>query len=254
MKITDKARLWLLILAIVVVGGLIAVSIYWILSKLSWRLFLVVVMGYFVVFLIVTWANVKWKRKCIDFVYKIVSVPMTMITFLVGIMQPFMVVMGTYILVVAFSFGIPALLFIGLRYFEWLVLKPETIRFLVLAIGSIICAHCYSFSKWIIHHSSLRDWGNHKYESYRAALALYLIKPSNVIFILYFLYFIFLAISGYLHTESGGYLVSEEFDASLLQAFLVFVAFTNMRTKAKDTEIEAKELLDKMMGLFVHDE
>lgn len=37
-------------------------------------------------------------------------------------------------------------------------------------------------------------------------------------------------------------------------AFLVFIAFTNMRTKAKEAELDSKELLKQTLGLFVHDE
>lgn len=50
-----------------------------------------------------------------------------------------------------------------------------------------------------------------------------------------------------------GFLLSESVDAAIIKAFLVFIAYTNMRVKGKDTEIEAKELLQRICGLFVHD-
>ena len=54
-------------------------------------------------------------------------------------------------------------------------------------------------------------------------------------------------------TQLGGFLLSESVDATILKAFLVFIAYTNMREKGKENEIEAKELLQKISGLFVHD-
>jgi hypothetical protein len=65
---------------------------------------------------------------------------------------------------------------------------------------------------------------------------------------------VFLSVTGYLQIQSGGYLVSQGFDAAVLKAFIVFIAFTNMRTKAKDAELDSKELLKQTLGLFVHDE
>ena len=35
-------------------------------------------------------------------------------------------------------------------------------------------------------------------------------------------------------------------------AFLVFIAFTNMRSKAGDAEIDAEKVLKGIAGLFVH--
>ena len=53
--------------------------------------------------------------------------------------------------------------------------------------------------------------------------------------------------------QNEGYLISESFDMAILKAFLVFIAYTNMKVKAKETEIDAKELLEHISGLFEHD-
>lgn len=79
-----------------------------------------------------------------------------------------------------------------------------------------------------------------------------LIHPSNIVFLLYLLYFLYLAVSGFLQIQYGGSLISEEFDTAILKAFLVFIAFTNMRSKAGDAEIDAEKVLKGIAGLFVH--
>ena len=108
-------------------------------------------------------------------------------------------------------------------------------------------------SKFIIRHTPIRDWGNHTYESYREKLAFYLIHPSNIMFMLYLVYFVFLAISGYRQIQYGEYLISESFDGALLKAFLVYIAFTNMRAKASVAELDVKGLLQRTLLLFEHD-
>ena len=62
-----------------------------------------------------------------------------------------------------------------------------------------------------------------------------------------------LGVPGYRLIQYDGYLLSESIDAAIIKAFLVFIAYTNMRVKGKDTEIEAKELLQRICGLSVHD-
>ena len=84
-------------------------------------------------------------------------------------------------------------------------------------------------------------------------MAFYLVHPSNMVFLIYLIYFVFLSVSGYLLIQNGAYMISESFDVAILKAFLVYIAYTNMRTKAKNTEIEAKELLGRISSLFVHD-
>ena len=151
-----------------------------------------------------------------------------------------------------FSFCVPAVILVGLSSVGWWTLKPETIAFIVLALGSVLCS-TYSVTKWIIRHSPLKNWGNHIYEGHREQLALYLAHPSNMVFILYLIYFVLLAISGYTLIQNGTYLISESYDMAILKAFLVFIAYTNMKVKAKETEVDAMELLQRISGLFEHD-
>ena len=74
-----------------------------------------------------------------------------------------------------------------------------------------------------------------------------------MMFLLYLLYFVFLGISGYLQIEKDCYLITQGIDTAVLKAFLVFIAFTNMRVKAKDAELDVRELYQRTLKLFVHD-
>ncbi len=251
-KLSDKARLWLVILTIVIIGGMSFVFSCWLVVKLKWWTLLLIV-GYLVVYFFIEWLSNRVGGKLFKVFDQVISFPIVAIYGLVGIVQPFITIVGTYFFMVMFAFGVPALFLTFLSNLGWWEIKPETIVFIVLALGSIVCAHSYRATKWMVHQTPLRDWGNHRYESFREELALYLIHPSNVVFLLYLTYFIMLALSGYIQIENGSYLISESFDAAILKAFLVFIAFTNMRNKAKVAEIDVNQLLRKTMGLFVHD-
>ncbi len=182
-----------------------------------------------------------------------VSAPIILCFFLMAITQPFITIIGSYFFVFLFAFGFPAFVLIGITHFCGLEMLPETIAFFVMAGGAIICTNFYSLTQGMIKRTPLRNMGKHRYESYREKLAFYVIHPSNVIFLLYLFYFIFLLLTGFMQIQYNEALLPGAFDAAVLKAFLVFIAFTNMRTKAEDTELDSKVLLKQTMGLFVFD-
>ncbi len=251
LSLSVKARLWLLLLGIVAIGGLAFVCIYWLAFKLKWW-GLLVLAGYVAVYVITDRLTKAIPGKGMKVVKNIVSIPAAFAYLVVSLAHPFITIAGTYFFIVLFVFCVPAVILVGLSSVGWWTLKPETIAFIVLSLGSVLCS-TYSVTKWIIRHSPLKNWGNHIYEGHREQLALYLAHPSNIVFILYLIYFVLLAFSGYMLIQNGTYLISESYDMAILKAFLVFIAYTNMKVKAKETEVDAMELLQRISGLFEHD-
>lgn len=251
LKLPVKTQLWLYILAIIIIGGLAFAGVYWLVMKLGWWL-LLTIGGYVVVYEIMGWLVKQLPGRFTEVCRSIISLPISFVYLLVALAHPFITIAGTYLFIALFAFGVPALIMIGMTNIGWIVFKPETVAFIVIALGSVLSS-TYSVTKWIIRHSPLKNWGNHDYESHREQLAFYLARPSNMVFILYLLYFVLLAVYGYMFIQNGEYLISESFDMAVLKAFLVYIAYTNMRVKAKETEVEAKVLLERISGLFVHD-
>lgn len=250
-EVPDKIKLWALILAIVVVGGLVFAGGYWAVMRLKgWVLLPVGV--YVVVYGIIKCLARLWPGKTMTKVERIVPGPILLVYVIVGLMQPFIDIVGTYLFVALYAFGVPSIVLKGVSNMGWLELRPETIVFIVLALGSVLCSTC-AVTKRIIRFSPLKNWGNHEYEFNREQLAFYLVHPSNMVFLVYLIYFVFLAVSGFRLIQCAGYLISEAFDLAILKAFLVYIAYTNMRVKAKEAEIDAKELLQSISKLFVHD-
>ena len=252
LKLSEKICLGLLLTTILVVGFLILVGFYWIMKNYIWQSLLIFV-GYLFLYSLIGWIYLKWPVKILNAIRFSMSIPLEILNFLFRAISPFFTIVGTYLFVALFTFGVPAIILTGISRLGWIVLRPETITFIVFTIGSILCSNSYRCTKWIIHQTPLKDWGNHRYEAYREKLAIYLIHPSNVIYLLYLIYFIFLGVSGFLQIENGSYLISKDFDAAILKAFLVFMAFANMRTKSREAKADIKELLQQTLKLFVHD-
>lgn len=250
-NISDNAKLWVLLFVIFAIGCLAFAGVFWIVMYLKWWALLAIVC-YLAIYALTEWMAKVIPGKVMGGMKTIVSVPVTFAYLVVSLAHPFITIAGTYLFIGMFAFGVPAIILVGVSNMGWLSLRPETIAFIVLAFGSVLCSN-YAATKWFIRHSPLKNWGNHTYEGHREQLAFYLAHPSNLIFMLYLIYFVLLAISGYMLIQNGQYLISESFDLAILKAFLVFIAYTNMRVKAKDTEIDAKELLVRISGLFEHD-
>ncbi len=251
-KLSDKSFLGVLLIVILVIGGLSFAGFVWLLENFKWW-YLLVIVGYICVYSFTEWIYSELPCNLLNVIRYVASFPLAVTYLLFEIGMPFVTIIGTYLFVVLFAFGVPALLLIGLGKTDMIVLRLETIVFIVFSLGSIICSNYHSMTKWIIRHSPLQDWGNHRYESYRQELADYLIHPSNIVYALYLVYFLFLAISGFVQIQDGGYLISGGGDAAVIKAFLVFIAFTNMRSKQKDAQMDVKELLQKTLLLFEHD-
>ena len=249
--LSEKAKLWLLIVFILFCGGFSFTVFYLIIITVKWWA-LVVIGGYILLYSATEWLVKMLKSTKAELVRRIVSLPKETAYLFVGSMQPFIAIVGTYFIVGLFTFGIPAIVLTMLNNTGVYTLKPETVAFVVVALGSVLCS-TYPVTKYIIQHSILRDRGNHDYEKYREQMALYMVHPSNIVFAVYFVYLLFLDITGFLLIQDDGYLVSSGFDTAILKAFLVYIAYTNMLIKAKAAEIDAQELLQKTVKLFVHD-
>ncbi len=250
-NLSDKTKLWFLIFLIILVGGLIFAGTFWAVIKLKWWTF-ILLGGYFFLYETTKWIAKIRPKNFVNTIKRVVSLPLIIICIFVSLVQPFITIVGTFFFIFLFTFLVPAIIMTIFLKTGCLQLKSETIVFVVFALGSILTSN-YSVTKNIIRHTPLKNWGNHTYESHRENLAFYLAHPSNMTFLMYFIYFVYLTISGYQFIQNEGYIISNEFDMSILKAFLVYIAFTNMRTKAKETEIKEKELLQRIAGLFEHD-
>lgn len=247
--LSDEAKMWLLIGAILLVGGIIFGLFTWMFLKLQWWAGVVLV-GFALWLVFAGWLSKHSNTGAMKAISAIISAPVALVVIALDFLKPFITIIGTYFFVFLFSFGVLYFVLNGISsVFDWGLL-PETICFLALSVGSIICSSFYTLTKWVIKISPNRNRERHKYGSYREQLAVYLIQPNNIVFLLYVAYFAFLVVTGYLQIQNDSYLFSQSYDTAVLKAFLVFIAYTNMRTKWRDADMDAKQILGQTLKLF----
>ena len=166
-------------------------------------------------------------------------------------------VFPTLLLLVGFMFIILvpfAFINLALKALSTVVaINPQTILFISLSAGAIISAY---YSKplfgWL---SRVLTANGHRYEKYFQEMVEYVYQPSNIQFMVYFLYFIYLAISTIHQLQTGGIpLFGNGWDLAVLESFLVFIAFSNMKKKRVGTAFSFSELFRMMWGMWTtHD-
>ena len=50
--------------------------------------------------------------------------------------------------------------------------------------------------------------------------------------------------------QYNGYFINKEIDGAILKAFLLFIAYTNMIVKSREVNVQAKDLLIRIVSLI----
>lgn len=133
-------------------------------------------------------------------------------------------------------------------------IKPQTVLFVSLSAGGIISAH-YStpLFGWT---SKLLTRNGHSYELHFKELLEYVYNPSNIQFVVFLLYVLYLIVSTIFRFQTDGQPMGEnEIDLVVLQSFLVFVAYSNMRTRREKTDFKFTKLFKIIYAMWTtHDD
>lgn len=250
LKISDDLRLKLLLFSIFVFGFAVCALLLWLIYILKfWSVALVLgTIGLSYLYEII---KNKLKEDVSRKIERALLFPTNALVFLTRLSYPFITISLAYIFIFLFSFGVLTIALKSTELIGLFTLKMDTIVFLVISLGSILCCNG-SYTDTVLRLSPIRNWGNHKYEKYREELARYVVQPANVVFFLYLVYFAFLSVSGFMLIEYDRYLISEGIDYAILKAFLVYIAYTNVRAKWSAVDIDEKTLLEKTIKMFTY--
>lgn len=166
-------------------------------------------------------------------------------------------VFPTILLLVGFVFIILvpfALINLTLKALSTVIyINLQTILFISLSAGAIISAY---YSKplfgWL---SRILTVNGHRYEKYFQEMVEYVYQPSNIQFVIYLLYFIYLIVSTVHQLQTEGMpLFGNGWDLAVLESFLVFIAFSNMKKRRVGASFSFSELFRMMWGMWTtHD-
>ena len=253
-NISERTKIIAIILSILAVGGLIFYTFFFLLDHMQNYWWIVGLALYFILIEAARCLSARFKKGFIRKVELIILFPLIAMKILLDIAKPALYVFMSFFYLVVVVFIIPFALLKGLNLLLSWNLNYSSMLFVAFAFGSIICVHQSKIVQYIICRLPPMNRGEHKYQKLGRDLSKYILHPKNLSFLLFLSYFIYLAISGFIQLQYTGFLISEDIDSAILKAFLVFIACTNMVTKSREVDVEAKDLLNRMFILInAHD-
>lgn len=239
---------------VLALGAIIIGLVFWLGSTTSWMkivgwvVYAVILLS---LVLSLSLSSYSDNRGFIGAVYRVSSWVLGGLWLLVQLVFPALLLLVGFMFIILVPF---ALLFMALKAASTEVaITPQTVLFVSLSAGAIISAY---YSKPLFGWLSRVLMANgHRYEKYFQEMVEYVYQPSNIQFVIYLLYFIYLAVSTVHQLQTEGVpLFGNGWDLAVLESFLIFIAFSNMKKKRVGTAFSFSELFRMMWGMWTtHD-
>lgn len=251
LSLSVETKLRVLIIGILIISTLLATLLFLIFTHFD----IIMICLYWVAYIIVTcfWNKFFRKLNTPKFMNWVVYAPMVILELILKLGQPAIIIYGALFIPIIIISSTILIFFTLLHFLLGTNIAYHTQLFIMLTILEITCVYVPCITQWIIKKSPLKNWRNHKYEEYKEQLALYVISSKNYNFLFSLLYAMFLSITAFCQLEAHSYLFSADLDNAILKSFLVFLAFSAMKQKSKEMEINSKDLLVNIKGLFLRD-
>lgn len=191
------------------------------------------------------------RNKVVGFVYKTAYWNVQVLWLIIMLIFPSMLLLTGLMVIVLCPFSIT---FMVLKSLATVVsISSQTVLFVSLTLGAIISVH-YSgpLFGWLSRGLTANG---HKHEKYFKKLVEYVYKPTNIQFVVYFLYVVYLVVSTiYKFEMDGAGLIGNDMDLAVLESFLVFIAYSNMKSKRTTADFRFSEIFRIIFGMWTtHD-
>ena len=192
------------------------------------------------------------RKGLVGMVYRVSSWVLGGLWLLVQLVFPSLLLLVGFMFIILLPF---ALINLALKALSTVVaINLQTILFISLSVGAIISAY---YSKPLFGRlSRVLTANGHRYEKYFQEMVEYVYQPSNIQFVIYLLYFIYLIVSTVHQLQTEGVpLFGNGWDLAVLESFLVFIAFSNMKKRRVGASFSFSELFRMMWGMWTtHDD
>ena len=241
-------------LTVIILGSLIVGSFVWLGGTTKWMNTVGAILLAYIflsMVLVVVLRPVENKRKTTKALYKFADWNMQVWTLLVALVLPASLILFGLLFIVV----VPFALMVGLLKLLSLVttIDSNAILFIALSVGAIISAHYSKPMFWFV--SKTLTMNHHRYEEHYKRMVEYVYQPANLQFVVCFLYVVYLVVSTIYKFQTGGQpLWGPGKDLAVLESFLVFIAFSNMRSKREMTKFKFSELFRIICAIWTtHD-
>lgn len=251
--LSDRAK-GLTAAIIVLVGIAIAIAALWLGCTTPWMNtvgFVLLADAFLSIILMLAFSSYENKRGFGSTMYKVFYWKFQVWGLLLSLMIPAMLLLIGLLVIILFPFALLYGLITILSSF--VSIKPQTVLFVSLSLGGIISAH-YStpLFGWI---SKILTRNGHRYEFHFKRMIEYVYKPSNIQFVVFLLYVLYLVLSTIYRFQTDGQpLFENEIDYVVLESFLVFVAYSNMKMRREKADFKFTELFKIIYSMWTaHD-
>ena len=254
-KAVAERVMGLLAAGIIFIGMAIVILAFWLGGSTTWMKIVgkVLLADVFIaVFLLLALSSFKDKSGVVGTIFKVAFWNMQLWLVVIQLIFPSMLILLGLITIVLLPYSLVNFLLKGLL--NVVEISQQTIVFLSLSIGAIVTAH---YSKPLFKFtSSVLTSHRHQYERYFPMMVEYVYKPANMQFVVYFLYVIYLVVSTvYRFENSEQRMIGNDLDLAVLESFLVFIAFSNMKAKYEAAEFKFSQLFKIMFAMWTtHDD
>ena len=197
----------------------------------------------------------KTTNKFLKWLIYIFSAPMAVVYFILKFSMPFMTLILNSLLYLTISLA-PVLLIGLLNKTKIILISHEELVFWSLTIATIISIQFNKYIlKFILRHSlafTINRNGKDTIELKK--MTKYIFNPDNIRFLIYLLYFIFMLFYSVKHLRGESINNYKLLDNSILQAFLVFLAYDSIRINSKDIKLLPSIILIRLLRAYTHEE
>lgn len=183
----------------------------------------------------------------------VLSTPIAALILLLKLLGPFMIISMGFIMYLFCSISMQVVIIYIINGIKEIPIEMTT--FILFSSSSIIAV---AFHQNILnfinkYHPAVQKGYLVEQNKKVVDLIKYLFNINNVRFVIYLLYFIFIIVFSIKTLDNRTVLNNEIIDYAVMQAFLVFLAFDNIRINSKEVKILASKLLEKLILVILAD-
>lgn len=209
--------------------------------------FILFIVGYVILSMILSSIAEKFDNKILNKIVIITAYPLAIIFFILRLGVPTLTLFFNALILFITTFGIPFLIMNGIESIFEIGLKKSTMIFLALTLASILSVYLSKYLlSFILKRSPVlrgtyEDRPRHKYLQ---ELTTIFYQKNNILFFIYFCYFVYLGTTAFSKIQIGTPIFNNETDLAIQQSFLLFLAFSNMVAKSKDVLLAPQAILN----------
>lgn len=192
------------------------------------------------------------KNRACNVIRFILSIPVFILK-ICNLIMPFLTILATIVFIFIFSFLPIFFIVIGIEFLGYSITLCTKL-FVSLTFSSIIASQGSRSIRNIILRQAPFAEDDHYSQLFMRELVKFIYTKENLNFIIYAGYFLFLTVSTIKTLQTGGAILNEEIDLIVAKSFLVYMAYTTMFDKKKDSNIEGVTLLALFLKMMSCDD